>query len=101
MAPRTGKTWNTVNHATAILDPAFLDAHRDERHLLKARFDALTNEGTLILSLSIKALATKILSKVFARTLQIAAQDCSTVSRMAFSKRSVSGRKRSLHSLTF
>lgn len=43
--PGTGKTWNTVNHALAILDPAFLDAHRDERHLLKARFDALTNEG--------------------------------------------------------
>lgn len=42
--PGTGKTWNTVNHALAILDPAFLDAHRDERHLLKARFDELTKD---------------------------------------------------------
>lgn len=45
--PGTGKTWNTVNHALAILDPVFLDAHRDERHLLKARFDELANEGSI------------------------------------------------------
>lgn len=43
--PGTGKTWNTVNHALTILDPVFLDAHRDERHLLKARFDELADAG--------------------------------------------------------
>lgn len=43
--PGTGKTWNTVNHALAILEPVFLDAHRDERHLLKARFDELADAG--------------------------------------------------------
>lgn len=45
--PGTGKTWNTVNHALAILDPEFLDAHRDNRESLKTRFDELANEGSI------------------------------------------------------
>lgn len=39
--PGTGKTHTTINEALAILDPAFLAAHGDERTLLKARFAEL------------------------------------------------------------
>lgn len=39
--PGTGKTHTTINEALAILDPAFLAAHSDQRKLLKARFAEL------------------------------------------------------------
>lgn len=39
--PGTGKTHTTIDEALAILDPAFLAEHRDQRTLLKARFAAL------------------------------------------------------------
>lgn len=39
--PGTGKTHTTINEALAILDPAFLAAHSDQRKLLKARFTEL------------------------------------------------------------
>lgn len=45
--PGTGKTWNTINHALEILDPEFLDAHRDDRTQLKARFDRLVEAGSI------------------------------------------------------
>jgi len=39
--PGTGKTHTTIDEALAILDPAFLEAHRDKRAVLKARFSEL------------------------------------------------------------
>jgi len=39
--PGTGKTHSTINEALAVLDPAFLAAHSDQRNLLKARFAEL------------------------------------------------------------
>ncbi|GAA0756129.1 AAA family ATPase [Ideonella azotifigens] len=42
--PGTGKTYATVNAALAILDPAFLASHGDDRAALKARFDALIED---------------------------------------------------------
>ena len=41
--PGTGKTFRTVSEALAILDPAFLDEHEDERAELKRRFDELVD----------------------------------------------------------
>lgn len=37
--PGTGKTYNTINKALEILDPAFLIANSENRSALKARFD--------------------------------------------------------------
>lgn len=49
--PGTGKTYNTINHALAILDPEFLTQHPDEsdtaRKALKARFDELVKAGRI------------------------------------------------------
>jgi len=49
--PGTGKTYNTINHALAILDPEFLAQHPDEsdtaRKALKARFDELVKAGRI------------------------------------------------------
>jgi 5-methylcytosine-specific restriction protein B len=39
--PGTGKTHSTIDEALAILDPAFLAAHRDQRAVLKGRFAEL------------------------------------------------------------
>ncbi len=39
--PGTGKTHTSIDEALAILDPAFLAAHRDERTALKTRFAEL------------------------------------------------------------
>lgn len=39
--PGTGKTHTTIDEALAILDPAFLANHRNQRSLLKARFTEL------------------------------------------------------------
>ena len=39
--PGTGKTHATIEEALAILDPAFLSAHRDQRASLKTRFSEL------------------------------------------------------------
>ena len=49
--PGTGKTYNTINHALAILDPEFLTQHQDgsdtARKALKARFDELVKAGRI------------------------------------------------------
>ncbi|MGX8249347.1 hypothetical protein ACWS7J_28485, partial [Escherichia coli] len=50
--PGTGKTYNTINKALAILDPDCLEQHRDDespeaRKALKARFDELVKEGRI------------------------------------------------------
>jgi len=49
--PGTGKTYNTINHALAILDPEFLTKHQDgsdtARKALKARFDELVKAGRI------------------------------------------------------
>ena len=49
--PGTGKTYNTINHALAILDPEFLAQHPDEsdtaRKALKVRFDELVKAGRI------------------------------------------------------
>lgn len=42
--PGTGKTYATIDAALAILDPKYLAQHRQNRVLLKARFDALEHE---------------------------------------------------------
>lgn len=39
--PGTGKTHTTIDETLAILDPVFLETHRDKRTLLKARFSEL------------------------------------------------------------
>lgn len=43
--PGTGKTYHTVNETLALLDPAFLAEHAEDRTALKARFDALAHAG--------------------------------------------------------
>lgn len=47
--PGTGKTYASIDHALAILDPGFLQANTgtdtETRARLKARFDELVNEG--------------------------------------------------------
>jgi 5-methylcytosine-specific restriction protein B len=43
--PGTGKTYATVEQALQILDPLFLNANRDDRRALKARFDELSAQG--------------------------------------------------------
>ncbi|MDH1994062.1 AAA family ATPase [Aeromonas caviae] len=49
--PGTGKTYNTINHALAILDPEFLTQHQDgsdtARKALKTRFDELVKAGRI------------------------------------------------------
>ncbi|MGL4922833.1 MAG: AAA family ATPase [Aeromonas veronii] len=50
--PGTGKTYNTINKALAILDPDCLGLHRydespEARKALKARFDELVKEGRI------------------------------------------------------
>jgi len=42
--PGTGKTYAVVDHALAILDPAFLASNRHDRTALKQRFDVLSRE---------------------------------------------------------
>lgn len=42
--PGTGKTYATIEAALAILDPTYLAQHRQDRALLKARFDTLEHE---------------------------------------------------------
>lgn len=39
--PGTGKTHNTIEETLAILDPEFLDSHRDDRAKLRTRFSEL------------------------------------------------------------
>lgn len=39
--PGTGKTHSTIDETLAILDPSFLDEHRDNRSALRARFREL------------------------------------------------------------
>jgi 5-methylcytosine-specific restriction enzyme B len=43
--PGTGKTYATIEQAVEILDPPFLNANRDNRKALKARFDELSAAG--------------------------------------------------------
>jgi len=50
--PGTGKTYNTINKALAILDPECFEQHRDDespeaRKALKVRFDELVKEGRI------------------------------------------------------
>ncbi len=49
--PGTGKTYNTINHALAILDPEFFTKHKDgsdtARKALKVRFDELVKAGRI------------------------------------------------------
>mgnify|MGYP000524082381 CR=1 FL=1 len=45
--PGTGKTYNTIDKALCILDPAFLKENSGFRLKLKARFDELTNLGRI------------------------------------------------------
>lgn len=50
--PGTGKTYNTINKALAILDPDCLEQQRDDespeaRKALKTRFDELVKEGRI------------------------------------------------------
>ena len=39
--PGTGKTFHTINHALQIIDPQFLEANKDKRAALTARFKEL------------------------------------------------------------
>lgn len=41
--PGTGKTYNTINHALAIIDPDFAKKHASNRATLKERFDQLVH----------------------------------------------------------
>src|SRR5262249_33706329 len=43
--PGTGKTYATIEQALEILDPHFLNANRDNRKAIKARFDELSGTG--------------------------------------------------------
>jgi len=46
--PGTGKTWNAVNHALAIVEGALLDdIEREERGAVKARFEQLKEAGQI------------------------------------------------------
>ncbi|MEL7937777.1 AAA family ATPase [Pseudomonas delhiensis] len=45
--PGTGKTYVTVEAALEVLDRAYLVANRQDRVLLKARFDQLADEGRI------------------------------------------------------
>jgi len=45
--PGTGKTYNTIDKALSILDPAFVKENSAVRLKLKARFDELTNQGRI------------------------------------------------------
>ena len=46
--PGTGKTWNTVNHAIAIIDPKFLDNPKNKgREEIKEWFDELKRIGRI------------------------------------------------------
>lgn len=45
--PGTGKTYQTIDHALQILDPAFASANESDREALKARFDDLTSAGRI------------------------------------------------------
>ncbi|HCF5098179.1 TPA: ATPase, partial [Pseudomonas aeruginosa] len=45
--PGTGKTYATVEAALEVLDQAYLVANRQDRGLLKSRFDQLAEEGRI------------------------------------------------------
>ena len=45
--PGTGKTYHTINKALAILDPALLASHGNDRPALKRRFDELLAAGRI------------------------------------------------------
>ena len=46
--PGTGKTWNTVNHALAIIEGKRVeDVEKEERRFLKQRFDELKESGQI------------------------------------------------------
>lgn len=45
--PGTGKTYSTIDAALEVLDRGYLHQHRSNRAALKARFDALAQEGRI------------------------------------------------------
>ena len=46
--PGTGKTWNTVNHALAIIeDTAVKELEKEDRKIVKRRFDELKESGQI------------------------------------------------------
>ena len=45
--PGTGKTYATIDAALEILAPDFFKEHREDRSVLKVRFDQLTDEGRI------------------------------------------------------
>lgn len=45
--PGTSKTFEVVERALAIIDPVFLDQHRENRQALRTRFDELRGNGRI------------------------------------------------------